>query len=110
MRRRFPCIHGLMMYATVKYSGGHIRKTCVILETAPDVCSLSLGKGLERGSSLPEPALEVSAHVRRIFQPDAHPHQAFHDPGGVALLRRDAPVRRGRRVADRGLHVAEVRG
>src|SRR5258706_9830567 len=48
--RRLPCIHGLMMYATLKYSGGHMRKTRGLRAIALAPCSDSDGECADGGS------------------------------------------------------------
>src|SRR6187551_2410090 len=95
MRRRLPCIQGLMMYATVKYSGGHIRKTC-----------------FEAGMVLflLESAVQVGADVFGILEAHAEADQPLDDARGVALGRGYPSVRGGCGMADGGLHVAEVGG
>src|SRR5947209_19462764 len=55
MRRRLPCIQGLMMYATVKYSGGHIRNKC-------------------RPTS--QPIGQVALDVFHVLETHREPHQA----------------------------------
>ena len=56
-----------MMYATLKYSGGHIRKTWALRAIE-----------LRRRKS----ALEVGANVGRILEPYGESHQSLDDAGG----------------------------
>src|SRR3954469_21492304 len=95
MRRRLPCIHGLMMYATVKYSGGHIRNKW---------------RGRTPLFATSEPIRQVALDVFHVLETHREPDQSLDDAGLLALGGRDAAVRGGRRVADRALHVAEIRG
>src|SRR5438128_5904203 len=65
MRRRLPCIHGLMMYATVKYSGGHIRKTC---RGRTPVSAFAWFGVRPRFSA--KPALQIGTDVVHVLEPD----------------------------------------
>src|SRR3954470_20136386 len=100
MRRRLPCIQGLMMYATVKYSGGHMRKTWA-LRCGRNAAFDTATSGARSRSLTAKAALQVGREVDRILQSYRQANHALDDAGLFAFGRRDAPVRRGGGMADR---------